>query len=90
MEKDTYGWMLAGFILLFVASSMFMGYGHMGFGMVGGGFLFMILFLVFSVWLIVELAQGSSRDDALRTLKNRYAKGELSKSEFNEIKKELE
>ena len=71
--------------------------GFGGFGMFFG-FIFMLLFFVGSVFLIVwivrQLAPGgtsltSSGSNALEILKERFAKGEISKDEFAEMKKEL-
>jgi putative membrane protein len=66
-------------------------------GWFGGGLvmlLFWILLIVFIVWIVRELAGGGRRyrrdSDALETLKERYAKGEIDKKEFEEKKKDLE
>lgn len=60
-----------------------------------GGF-FMILFWVGVValiaWAVMKVARGSSsesKSDALDIAKERYAKGEISKEEFEQIKKDL-
>ena len=57
---------------------------------------FMILFwigLIFLiVWVVIKLSKGggtSSKKDALDIAKERYAKGEISKEEFEQIKKDL-
>lgn len=77
------------------------GWGHMGGGM-GWGFggLFMILFWVAVIAAIVAVARwwfgGLSRDDlppgqsALDVLKERYARGEIGKEEFERKKRDLE
>ena len=64
-----------------------------GFGLMGG---FMMLFfwggvILLIVWLIRELSgknqpQGKS---ALDILKGRYAKGEITKEEFEKMKKDI-
>ena len=71
----------------------------MGFGGIVG-----ILLIVVIAWAVMQLAgnkgsgnpftpsgQGPQADksDALEILKQRYARGEISKEEFNEKKKEL-
>ncbi|MBI4302420.1 MAG: SHOCT domain-containing protein [Chloroflexi bacterium] len=76
----------------------------MGSGMMGGWGWFMpvfgILFWVLVVWGIVALIRGagqsetsnstSSRlDSALEILKRRYARGEISKEEYEEKKRDL-
>lgn len=72
-------------------------YGDM-FGWGLGGGLMMILFwaaLIFViVWIVKETKGGNSSDSprfksALDILKNRYAKGEIDKKEFEEKKKDL-
>jgi len=80
-------------------------WGMMGPGMMGGfgwGWFMpiaMILFWGLVIWGIVVLIRGvampgnsgSSRelDSALEVLKRRYARGEISKEEFEEKKKDL-
>jgi len=63
------------------------------------GFIFMIVFWVLVIWLIVALVRKLSYHDApwqqtekktpLAILKERYAKGEINKEEFEEKKKDL-
>ncbi len=69
-----------------------------GYGMMGGGgwifwLIFWILVLVGLVLLIKYLLENSGakkeHESALEILKKRYAKGEISKEEFEEKKKEL-
>ena len=69
------------------------GYGIMGFGM-GFGFIFMLLFGGLIIWLIITLinsAQSNKKDDldSLTILKRRYAKGDINKKQYEEMKKEL-
>jgi putative membrane protein len=80
------------------------GYGNNGsYGAYGGGWLVAIIMIVFwaliisgIVVLIVGIARGrgtglmsGSTNSALEILKQRYAKGEISKQEFEEKKKDL-
>lgn len=97
MEKDknTLLWILIAVILaLFLFTGFGMGgYGIAGFGM-SFGFLFMLLFAAVVIWLIVTLVnavQPKKGDDSepLEILKKRYAKGEISKKQYEEMKKEL-
>ena len=71
----------------------------------GGGWwwfmpIFMILFWGLVIWGVVALVQGLSRsgrsdgvsgqqDSALEILKRRYARGEISKEEYEEKKRDL-
>ena len=76
---------------------LFNGYGGWGTGsMMGwfGGGIMMILFwaivIYFIVWLVRNnKANGKDSNKALGILKERYAKGEIDKNEFEEKKKEL-
>lgn len=69
-----------------------------GYGMMGGGwwilmFIFWLLVLIGIVLLIKYLWEhGGARAEhasALEILKTRYAKGEISKEEFEEKKKDI-
>ena len=67
------------------------GYGNM-MGWFGGGImmiLFWVLVIIFIVWIIREISGKNSRSNALEILKERYAKGEIDKKEFEEKKKDL-
>ncbi|HFB68551.1 MAG TPA: SHOCT domain-containing protein [Calditrichae bacterium] len=67
-------------------------WGHMGFGW----FIWLIILAVF-VWLVVQIAsrnrsggEGSTRTETpLEILKKRYARGEISKEEFERMKNDL-
>ena len=69
------------------------GYGILGYGMFIFGFIFWILILVGLVLLIKYLWEGGGgkreEESALEVLKKRYARGEISKEEFEEKKKDL-
>src|SRR3989344_1450893 len=96
MEKDknTLVWIfIAVIVALFLIGSFGMGgYGMTGFGM-GFGFIFMLLFWGLIIWLIVTLINASQSNknwsDSLTILKKRYASGEITKKQFEEMKKEL-
>jgi uncharacterized membrane protein len=71
------------------------GYGMMGFG---GGWLFGVIFFIFIVILIGLVIyfivknltnSNSNKDTPIDILKKRYAKGEISKEEFEKIKKDI-
>ncbi len=92
-NKNVLGWILAAVALLFLFGSFGMGgYGMMGFGM-GFGFLFMLLFWGLIIWLVVTLINTgqSNKDesDSLTILKRRYASGEITKKQYEKMKKEL-
>ena len=73
------------------------GYGGWGAGNMMGGFsggIMMIAFWVLTIalimWVVREVSglNGSSNSKALDILKERYAKGEINKEEFEAKKKE--
>ncbi len=66
-------------------------YGTGWFGM-GFGFLSMIIFWGLIIWLIVWLVNRFSREheSASEILKKRLAKGEITKKQFDEMKKSIE
>ena len=79
-----------------------LGYGF-GFGF---GWIFMILFWGLIIWAVLALVRGASggsccgghhrvghgrgENSALDILKERYAKGEISKEDFEKMKRDLE
>jgi putative membrane protein len=77
------------------------GWGMMGPGMMGGLMMIpMVLFWGLIIWGIIALTRGAwhgcgihshseHEDSALNVLKRRYARGEISKEEFEEKKKDL-
>lgn len=67
-----------------------------GFGY-GGVFMWLIFLLVVgvAVYLIIEASKskkdmGPAQDTPMDILKKRYAKGEITKEEFDRMKKDLE
>lgn len=71
-------------------------------GMFGGGmwfgWIFWIVILVIIIWAVVQFTNrnqqnnrlnSNSEETPLEILKKRYAKGEISKEEYEEIKKNL-
>lgn len=93
-NKNVWIWVFVAVALLLFGSFGMGGYGMMGFGM-GFGFLFMILFWGVVIWLVyalVKAAQSNTQgkgEDAMEILKKRYATGEISKKEYEEMRKEL-
>jgi putative membrane protein len=77
---------------------MMYGWGGYGNGHDVWGFLFMFFVMVLIVVGIVIVVRSVSRDahhtghneDALDVLKKRYAKGDISKEEFDRIKKDIQ
>ena len=74
--------------------------GGLGFGMFGIGALIMLAFWVLViggvVWLIQSIARGGAmgtsalnRETPLDILKARFAKGEINKEQFEEMKHDL-
>ena len=92
-NKNVWVWVLVAVALLFLFGSFGMGgYGMMGFGM-GFGFILMLLFWGALIWLVVTLIStsqsGKKEEYPLNILKKRYASGEISKKQYEEMKKEL-
>ena len=92
MEKDknTLIWIfIAVIVVIFFIGS----FGIGGYGMMGSGFIFMLLFWGLIIWLIITLINASQSNktepDSLTILKRRYASGEITKKEFESIKKEI-
>ncbi|HEX8974597.1 MAG TPA: SHOCT domain-containing protein [Patescibacteria group bacterium] len=78
--------------------------GYLGYGF-GLGWIFMLIFWILVIWAIIALVRGFSgghwhdrhcthcgegmEDSAMKTLRERYAKGEINKEEFESKKKDL-
>ena len=96
MEKDKniYIWIFIAIIvaLFFIGIFGMGGYSMMGFGM-GFGFIFMLPFWGLIIWFIVTLLTTSQSNknepDSQIILKRRYASGEITKKEYEEMRKEL-
>lgn len=68
-------------------------YGYHWWGM-GFGWLIGIVFIVLIIWLVArpryyDYHQRWSSNSAIDILKERYAKGEIDKAEFEEKKRDL-
>lgn len=73
--------------------------GTWGWGMMGFGMLFMVLFwggiIALIVWLIVRLTRrennksGTEKHKPIDIARKRYARGEITKEEFDNLKKDL-
>jgi len=71
-----------------------MDWGHMNYGS-GGVFMWLILLILIGVviYFVINRQKLIKREDEetpLEILKKRYAKGEISKQEFEKMKKDLE
>lgn len=70
----------------------------MGWGGMWFGWLFWIIILIVVIWIVVRFAGGgqsrqlppASHETPLDILKKRYAKGEINKEQYEQMKKDLE
>lgn len=70
---------------------MMQGFGNYCYGM-GFGWIFMILFWVIVIFIVVYLAKkigSGEKETAEEILKKRYARGEISKEEFERLQKDI-
>ncbi len=98
IEKDKLLWVIGGVLVILVVLGG-LGYGsNGGYGMMGGNWgwgmgmgIGMLLFWGAVIWLVVVLVErGSGRgEDASEILRKRFARGDITKKEFEEMKKEL-
>ena len=72
----------------------------MGWGGMWFGWVFWLVFLAAIIWVVVTIVNknqksGSNepvppREDALEILKKRYARGEITKEQFEQMKRDLQ
>lgn len=88
-------------VILALAFFYFGGHGHMWGGegsmylLHGGGYLWIVLLIVLGLaaYLILQNVQprsGADGDSPLDILKKRFARGEINREQFDEMKKKLE
>lgn len=58
-------------------------------GFMGFGWIFMVLFWGAVIYFVIWLIRKNSESNSMEILKQRLAKGEISKKEFKDLKKEL-
>lgn len=94
-KDNNWFWLLIGAVILL---TIFGGTGIGGFGMMGVGLgfgmLMMVLFWGAVIWLIFYLIKyvgkdGGDKEEPITILKKRYAKGEITKKQFESMKKDL-
>ena len=75
------------------------GYGDWGVGSMmgwfGGGImmlLFWALFIIFIVWVVKQIGSKNLKSDtnALNILKERYAKGEITREQYEQMRRDIE
>ncbi|MEX1315001.1 MAG: SHOCT domain-containing protein [Desulfotignum sp.] len=75
------------------------GWGHMmGYGGSGGIFMWILLIIIIAVifYFVINRGKttgsltGTEKESPSETLKKRYAKGEITKEEFDKLKKDIE
>ena len=68
------------------------GFGGWGWFVGIGMIIFWVIFITLAVWLALTLIKNNRGDNTLKALniaKERYAKGELSKDEYDQYRKNL-
>ncbi|HMB16068.1 MAG TPA: SHOCT domain-containing protein [Pelovirga sp.] len=64
-----------------------MGHGFGGFAMM----LFWLVIIVAGIWFVKTLSTGKAQNDSpMDMLKKRYAKGEITKDEYDRMKRDIE
>lgn len=72
-------------------------YHGMGWGTWGFGWIIWIIVLVIIVWGIIKIVSSNSNkpqhkqdENALDILKKRYAKGEITKEQYDQMRKDIQ
>ncbi len=72
------------------------GWGHMMYNGYGGGFMWLLLIVIIGVliYLVIQNTKskgkmGNLEETPIDILKKRYARGEITKDEFDKIKNDL-
>lgn len=66
--------------------------GYYPFHMFGFGFLFMAFFwglVIYVIYFLIKQVWNSQKHGALEILKARYAKGEITREEFENMKEDI-
>lgn len=91
-KDNRWVWLLIGSIVLLIlfGSSGMGGFGMMGVGL-GFGMIMMVLFWGAIIWLVFNLFKpiAAGSEEPLEILRKRYAKGEITKKQFEQMKKRL-
>ena len=72
-------------LILLVSLGLIFGFS----GMMGFGWIFMILFWAGVIWVLFNLSNNRTTSSPVKILKERYAKGEITKKEFDKIKGDI-
>ncbi|MBS3136329.1 SHOCT domain-containing protein [Candidatus Woesearchaeota archaeon] len=67
---------------------MHYGYGYMGYGLFFQLLIFAVFFAV--LWWLLKEGSHRSREEPIAILKKRLARGDITRKEFEELKKEIE
>ncbi len=88
--KKTYDYKKSGGMMNMIGNMGSFGWFGMGFG-----FIFMILFWGLIIWLVIWVInkytkQAGKTESAIEILKKRFAKGEITKKQYEEMKREIQ